>query len=82
LRSDASAWQVLELVPRHLVLTSEVVRAELGLSAKVAWSGLRELAAAGILTAHRPLPGTERGHPPTLYVATELLALAGSSPLR
>ena len=82
LRSDASARQVLALLPRHLVLTAGVVAAELGLARKTAGDALRTLAAAGVLTAYGTKPQRGRGRPAQLYVSEELLGLAGSTPLR
>ena len=81
LRSDAAAWRVLELLPRHLVLTTNIVRNELGLSNKAANDALRQCAERDVLLAY----GTVirgRGQPLKLYVSRELLALAGSNPLR
>ncbi len=81
LRSDAAAWRVLELLPRHLVLTTQIVRNELRLSNKAANDALRQCAERGVLLAY----GTVirgRSRPSKLYVSRELLALVGSNPLR
>ncbi len=82
LRSDAIAWRVLELLPRHLVLTSDVLERELGVTSKAATAALAQLVAAGVLLEHGTLEPRGRGRPPKLYVSEELLALGGSSPLR
>lgn len=82
LRRDASAWAVLDLLPRHVVLTARVVAQELGQTPKAALDALRTLTAAGVLTAYGTEPSSGRGRPAALYVSTELLALAGASPLR
>ncbi|HTT87276.1 MAG TPA: hypothetical protein VMF60_07910, partial [Acidimicrobiales bacterium] len=81
LRSDAAAWRALELLPRHLLLTSDVVGSSLGVSAKAAIAALRQLSEAGVLVEYGTLT-RGRGQPSKLYVSTELLGLAGSSPLR
>ena len=81
LRSDATAWAVLDRLPRHLVLTSDVLTKELGVTNKGALDALRQLAERGVLLNY----GTVirgRGQPSKLYVSRELLALAGSNPLR
>lgn len=82
LRSDATAWRVLGLLPRHLVLTSGIVAAQLGVTGKAGADALETLAGAGILSEHGTAPRTGPGRPARLFVSVELLALAGSSPLR
>lgn len=82
LRSDAAAWRVLELLPRHLVLTAPVVASELGLTRKGAGAALRTLAEAGVLTPSSTAVPGGRGRPAHLYVSEDVLGLAGSSPLR
>lgn len=51
-RSDAAAWRVLDLVPRHLVLTGPIVASELDIPLKSANAALGELVAAGVLLEH------------------------------
>lgn len=82
LRSNAAAWRVLELLPRHLVLTGPAVADELGIPLKSAGAALRDLVAAGVLVEHGTMPPKARGRPSRLYTSAELLGLAGSSPLR
>ena len=84
LRSDAGARRVLDLLPRHLVLTAPVMAGELGLTRQAAGTALRTLADAGVLTPYRTRAAAPsgRGRPAQLYVSEELLGLAGSSPLR
>jgi hypothetical protein len=82
LRSDAAAWRVIDLLPRHLVLTSQLVAGELALTTKAATDALHKLAAAAVRVEHGTLARPVRGRPPQLYVSSELLGLAGSSPLR
>jgi Fic family protein len=82
LRSDAAAWRVLELLPRHLLLTGPTVSTELAIPLKSANAALRELALAGVLEEHGSVPTSGGGRPSFLYVSPELLGLAGSSPLR
>ncbi|MCB9373237.1 MAG: Fic family protein [Microthrixaceae bacterium] len=79
-RSDAAAWRVLTLLPRHLVLTGPTVAAELGVPSKSANAALRDLVDAGVLVEHGTRRG--RGRPSRLYTSTELLGLTGASPLR
>src|ERR1019366_6464318 len=81
LRSDATAWVVLDLLPRHLVLTTDVLTKELGVTNKGALDALRQLAEAGVLLDYGTV-ARGRGQPSKLYVSKELLALAGSNPLR
>ena len=81
LRRDAAAWQVLELLPRHLLLTSDVVAHALGVSPKAAIAALHDVAEAGVVLEYGTLT-RGRGQPSKLYVSTELLGLAGSNPLR
>ena len=82
LRSDSSAWQALDLVPRHLVLTADVVAREVGQSDKAARAALHTLASAGVLREYGTVRRQDTGRPRALYVSPELLALAGSNPLR
>lgn len=82
LRSDAGAWRVLELLPRHLVLSAPIVADALSLSRPAAGGALRTLADAGVLTRCRTAAAPGRGRPLQLYVSEELLGLAGSSTLQ
>jgi Fic family protein len=82
LRTDASAWQLLTLLPRHLVLTAPIAAEALGLTRKAAGDALRTLADAGVLAAYATAPAVGRGRPARLFVSEELLGLAGASPLR
>jgi Fic family protein len=81
LRRDAAAWQILDLLPGRLALTTGVVSSELGISNKAANAALRQLADAGVLLEYGTVVKGP-GKPSTLYVSRELLALAGSNPLR
>jgi Fic family protein len=81
-RSDAAAWRVLNLLPRHLVLTGSIVATELAIPLKSASAALGELVDAGILVEHGTVQGSGRGRPSRLYTSAELLGLAGSNPLR
>ena len=81
-RSDAAAWRVLDLLPRHLVLTGPVVAGELGIPLKSASAALGELVGAGILVEHGTMQPAGRGRPSRLYTSAELLGLTGSNPLR
>jgi Fic family protein len=82
LRTDAAAWAVLDVLPRHLVLSAPVVADALGITRKGAGDALATLAEVGILTPHGSAAPTGRGRPAHLYISEELLGLAGSSPLR
>lgn len=82
MRSDAAAWRVLALLPRHLVLTGPIVADELGVPLKSANAALRDLVDAGVLVEHGTVRGTGRGRPSRLYTSVELLGLTGSNPLR
>jgi len=80
LRRDSLAWQLLELLPRKLVLTSSMVENELGVSKKAALDSLRELVSRGVLVEHGGL-SSGHGKPAILFVSSDLLGLAGSNPL-
>jgi len=81
-RSDSAVFAALDLLPRHLVLTSPLLADELGISRKAATATLHRLAEAGILEKRGTLSRAGPGQPAALYVSRELLGLVGSSPLR
>lgn len=81
-RSDAAAWRVLDLLPRHFVLTGPIVARELAIPLKSASAALDELVAAGVLVEHGTVQPSGRGRPSRLYTSAELLGLTGSNPLR
>jgi Fic family protein len=82
LRSNAAAWRVLDLLPRHLVLTGPTVASELAIPLKSASAALRDLVDAGILVEQGTVQRTGRGRPSRLYTSLELLGLTGSNPRR
>lgn len=82
LRRDALAWTVLEILPRHLVLTAALVAERTGRSPRAARTALQALVRAGVLQQYLPESLRGRGRPATLYISPALLALAGSSPTR
>jgi Fic family protein len=82
LRSNAAAWRVVHLVPRHLVLTAPLVAQELGVPPKTATAALRDLVSVDILAEYGTVPGGGGGRRRQLYVSPELLGLVGSNPLR
>lgn len=82
LRSNAAAWRVVSLLPRHLLLTGPMVAAELAIPLKTANAALRDLVDAGILVEHGTVRSKARGRPSRLYTSAELLGLTGSNPLR
>ncbi|MGH9127044.1 MAG: hypothetical protein ACRDZ8_20320 [Acidimicrobiales bacterium] len=82
LRSDAAAWRVLELLPRHLILTGPRVSSELSIPLKSANAALRDLATAGILVEHGTYHPKGRGRPSRMYTSPELLGVSGSTPRR
>ncbi|MDE3031859.1 MAG: Fic family protein [Acidobacteriota bacterium] len=81
-RSDAAVFAALDLLPRHLVLTSAVLGDELGISRKAALATLERLAAVGILERRGARATGAPGQPAALFVSRDLLGLAGASPLR
>lgn len=81
-RSDAALFNALELLPRHLVLTSRILSDELGISRKASLATLHRLVAVGILTEHGTVSRESAGQPASLFVSRDLLGLAGSNPLR
>lgn len=82
LRRNAAAWRVLDLLPRHLVLTAPVVAADLNIPLKSANAALRDLVDADVLVERGTVQPTGRGRPSRLYTSPELLGLTGSNPLR
>ena len=81
-RRDAAVAAALELLPRHLVLTSQTLVNELDISRKTSLATLNRLARAGILTEYGTVRRATAGQPAALYVSRDLLGLAGSNPLR
>jgi Fic family protein len=81
-RSDAAVFAALDLLPRHLVLTSQILADELQISRKASLATLHRLARVGILTEQGTVSRETAGQPATLFVSRDLLGLAGSSPLR
>ena len=82
LRSDAAVFATLDLLPRHLVLTSRILSDELVISRKAALATLHRLVQAGILAEQGKAVRQSSGQPASLFVSRDLLGLAGSSPLR
>lgn len=82
LRSDAAVFAALDLLPRHLVLTSRVLADHLGISRKASLATLHRLVQLGILTEQGTIARATSGQPPSLFVSRELLGLAGARPLR
>jgi len=81
-RSDAAVFAALDLLPRHLVLTSQLLADELSISRKASWATLHRLVQVGILTEQGTVSRQTSGQPASLFVSRDLLGLAGSSPLR
>lgn len=81
-RRDSAVNAALELLPRHLVLTSQTLVDGLGISRKTSLASLDRLARAGILTEYGTVRRETAGQPAALYVSRDLLGLAGSNPLR
>lgn len=81
-RSDAAVFASLDLLPRHLVLTSQILADELGISRKASLATLHRLVLVGILTEQGTVSRQTSGQPASLFVSRDLLGLAGSSPLR
>ena len=82
LRSNAAAWQVLDLLPRHLLITAAIVASQLAIPLKSASAALRDLVAAGIHGEHGSAVLNQTGRPSRLYASFELLGLTGSNPVR
>jgi len=81
-RSDAAVFAALDLLPRHLVLTSRILADELEISRKASLATLHRLVHVGILTEQGTISRETSGQPASLFVSRDLLGLAGSSPLR
>lgn len=81
-RSDAAVFAALDLLPRHVVLTSPILAHELQISRKASLATLHRLVEAGILTEWGTVSPQASGRPAALFVSRDLLGLTGSSPLR
>jgi Fic family protein len=81
-RSDAAVFAALDLLPRHLILTSPILANELQISRKAALATLHRLVQVGILIEQGTISRETSGQPAALFASRDLLALAGSSPLR
>lgn len=81
-RSDAAVFAALDLLPRHLVLTSQTLIDELGISRKASLATLRRLAHVGVLTDYGTIRTGTPGQPAALFVSPDLLGLSGANPLR
>jgi Fic family protein len=75
---DALAWEILDLLPRHLVLSAALVAERTSRQVRAARDALQTLVAAGVLVEHVPGPPRPEGRPARLYVSPELLGLAGA----
>lgn len=75
-RADAAARRLLDLLPRHLVVTAPMVADLLGVSAPTARAAVEALAARGIL---QPLEfrAARPGRPAQWWMAGELVAAVG-----
>lgn len=78
LRTDALAWQVLALLPRHLVLTADVVSRVSGRSPRAATEALHRLVAAGVLVPWGTRLVRRPGRPVLRRVAPELPELVSA----
>lgn len=76
-RSDATAWRVLTLLPQHPVVASSVVAVELAVSERTALDALGVLGAAGILEPFAP-GSRPPGRPRQWWVAVELVDLVAA----
>jgi Fic family protein len=81
-RIDAKVFETLDLLPRHLVLTSQILSEQLEISRKTALATLHRLVSLGILTEQGTVSRRRAGQPASLFVSRDLLSLAGSTPLR
>lgn len=73
-RSDATAWRVLALLPARPALTAAVVAQTLDVSERSGRSALTLLEARGVLEAARPSV-LSRGRPQRWWIAPEVLRL-------
>lgn len=82
IRSDAAVFSALNLLSRHLVLTSAILSENLDISRKASLATLHRLVQVGILTEQGTVSRQRSGQPAALFVSRDLLGLAGSSSLR
>jgi Fic family protein len=76
LRADAAAHRLVDLLPKHPVLTSSVAAAELGVSDRAARTALDALAARSIV-AKLDLRTAAIGRPQQWWIATDLVDAVG-----
>jgi Fic family protein len=74
IRADAAARRLLDVLPRHLVVTAPMVADLLGVSGPAARGAIAALAARGIVEP-LTLPPSRPGRPPQWWVAGELVAV-------
>jgi len=82
IRSDAAVFSALNLLSRHLVLTSAILSENLDISRKASLATLHRLVQVGILTEQGTVSRQRSGQPAALFVSRDLLGLDGSSSLR
>lgn len=75
-RSDAAARRLIELIPRHLVVTSPMAADLLGVSRPTARAAVEALAVRGILQPLELHP-TRPGRPAQWWMAEELVSMVG-----
>lgn len=75
-RSDAAARRLLDLIPRHLVVTAPIVADLLGVSAPTARAAIEALATRGILRPIELRP-VRPGRPAQWWMAEELVSVVG-----
>ena len=71
-RSDSAVHRVIELLPRHPVVSAKTVAIELGVSARTGLTALEALEAVGTLSPF-DMPAAGSGRPVRWWIASELV---------
>ena len=77
-RTDATFWRVLEMLPEHPIVSAHLVRERFGVSSESARQLLHRFESLGILTKS-DIRSSQRGRPLQWWTATELIELVGRS---
>lgn len=78
-RSDAAARRILPLLPKHPVVSAQIIADDLGVTDRAGRAALETLAERGILEPYQP-KGQRRGRPRQWWMASELLSLVAVNP--
>ena len=78
MRVDATFWHVLEMLPEHPIVSTQLVQERFGVSSESARQLLRRFESLGILTEAEYRSG-KRGRPLQWWAAKELIDIIARS---